>query len=534
MQTIEKEKEKLKRLFNVIAQLVSIALKYDGSYASMKSIYGFEENSKSVKEALSNIWNQGIESFLNYCENEQNSLLESINSDTADLGKCVVISVAIIQFIDEKITYNEKIYRKEEDSNGNDLIFASILFDKTPGLYWKIDHLNSDESLENTGIWVNPKLDSKFTVDDRISGKPRPLTNRNSLFHINAILKHMRFFPTSYNVTVKNIVLKSFKARNESSLRVGFGPLCCWNKELFKTESVKVCDRGFEKKGFRINKIIREEELIHRFQKDLWHAARKDIDILFFPEMLGTDGMIDEKYGFSRYWRNTAYEMNKDGLTPPRFLVFPSLWKNRSNIAYSCLSNGMILGGFRKTVPYIHHVKEQGKESYLQEDLEEQNQTELFIVHIPDKGCLSAMICAQFLADDKRNNADVLFSCLGVDLLLVISFSPGERDFVNKLEKFKEYGVSVVWGNCCEAIKTDGNNKKTGIIGAVSVSGTQGISTFGEKASHNCGFHCSSNDSCLFIIDLPLIIPWNKPEIIKVEDIVNVSHSLIKADLEGS
>ena len=65
MQTIEKEKEKLKRLFNVIAQLVSIALKYDGSYASMKSIYGFEENSKSVKEALSNIWNQGIESFLN-------------------------------------------------------------------------------------------------------------------------------------------------------------------------------------------------------------------------------------------------------------------------------------------------------------------------------------------------------------------------------------------------------------------------------------------------------------------------------------
>lgn len=525
MQTKEEKRLNLVRLFDIIAYLVKDTLVYNGPIASVKSIIGYEDFSDSVRKALSDYWNQGLSAFLEYCESEHKALCDAIKNNSEYIGQYLTEAVTILQFIDEKITYNDKSNEENGDApNANDRIYVSCLFEKNM-LYWQINHLNSDESLKETGIWINPKLDSGFAVEDKITKRIRPLGNSNSFFHMNAILKHMRFFLQSeYNVSVKNIVLQSFKTRKLTGLKVGFGPLCCLKKDRFQIEKVRLSEGSIEKKGFRINGINGEDELIQRLQKDMWHAAREGVDILFFPEMLGTEKMIDNHYGISRFWRNTTKSMKKAGLEPPGFLVFPSLWKNRSNTAFAALTDGMIPGGFRKTVAFYDHT-------YGMEDLEKQEQEELIVVHIPDKACLSAMICADFLADDRKNSADVLFSCLGVDLLLVISFSPGEKDFVNKIEKFHEYGTSVIWGDSCEAIreiKVGETTKKTCIIGAVSMPLTKGICSFGEMADKKCGFTCTSDDTCLFIIDLPFIIPWNKPVISGEKDVVKTYHSIIR------
>ena len=525
MQTRKEKRLKLVRLFDIIAQLVKDTLVYDEPITSVKSIVGYDDFSDSVRKALSDYWNRRFSAFLEYCDNEHKAFCDAIENNSENIGQYLIEAVTILQFIDEKITYNDKSNEEIDAAPSvNDRIYASCLFEKNT-LYWQIGHLNSDESLKETGIWINPKLDSGFAAEDKIANKTRPLGNSNSFFHMNAILKHMRFFLQSeYSVSIKNIVLQSFKTRNLTGLKVGFGPLCCLKNDRFQIEEVRLSEGNFEKKGFRINGINGEDELIQRFQKDLWHAAEEGVDILFFPEMLGTERMIDNHYGISRFWRNTTGRMKKVGLEPPGFLIFPSLWKNRSNIAFATLTDGMIPGGFRKTVSFYDHT-------YGVEDLKKQEQEELIIVHIPDKACLSAMICADFLANDRKNNADVLYSCLGVDLLLVISFSPGEKDFVNKIDKFHEYGTSVIWGDSCEAIReieSEGNTKKSCIIGAVSMPLTKGICSFGEMAYKKCGFNCSSDDSCLFVIDLPSIIPWDKPIICSAEDIVTTYHSVIR------
>ena len=160
------------------------------------------------------------------------------------------------------------------------------------------------------------------------------------------------------------------------------------------------------------------------------------------------------------------------------------------------------------------------------------------------------MICAQFLAEDKQNNAEILFRCLGVDLLLVPSYSRGERDFVNKLGRFQEYGVSVVWGDSCNAVRetvcregefsddkeciyadscpdkdicVEGKKRKL-IVGAVFIAGTGDLFSLGKKAISHCGFRCALKYSCIFTIDFPLMITWDKPEHERVDPEMIIDH----------
>lgn len=559
----ERKQEWAKDIADILARLIKISLVFEGSRASFETLCGFEDeiHQESMK-LLQNHWNQGEDIFIKYCKDRLSQIGDTTGKTGPELNQCVLEAERIIRFIDTTIiTYDEL---KEAKSQKNDLkgtdhidepsettrrLDMSCLFDKSNVAFWEIGHLNTEESLKETGIWVNPKFETGFVIIDNTEEDEhqpgnragshhlkkkdeRQPGNRDSLYHLNAKISNFRFFSTKKSkVSIRNVIFWPVIAPTANTIRIAYAPLLCDGEFPFKWEPVTISQKGFLKRGFKINGLKYEDDLILRFERDLLKASKEGATIFFAPEMLGSDKMIGERDGFAHgiLYRLIA-KVRNEGLKPPEIIFLPSIWKDRSNVVYAVQKDGKIVGKITKTVPFID------TKVFGEEDLRPVRNPELLIIHIKGKACISAMICAQFLAEDKKNYADVLFRSIGVDLLLVPSYTPGERDFINKIGRFREYGVNVIWGNACTAVKErechqydasgggdclqkdncpDGSRCRLGkrrncIAGAFFSAATGETFRFGETAKDNCGFRCSVEDSCVFTVDIPFSSSWSK------------------------
>ena len=565
----EKNREMAKTIANILARLIKITLVFEGSYASFETLCGFEkENHLKSMQSLQKIWSQGEDVFIKYCEEKLSYIEIAKRKKSLELNQCVLEAEVIIRFIDTIITYDvlEKPKSQKFDSEGPNhsddssemsrVLDMSCLFDKSDVEYWTIGHLNTDESLKETGIWINPKFETGFMIKDETAQiehqlekkgslysldtndyqeddheRNRRIENRDGLYHLNAKLSHFRFFSTKKNkVSIRNVLIWPVIEPTDNTIKIAYSPLLCEGKFPFDWDPVTIPQKGFLKRGFKINRLKYEDDLIRRFARDLVKASEEGAKIFFAPEMLGSDKMVDNQAGFAYRICELIEKMRKAGIDPPEFIFLPSIWKNRSNLVYVVQKDGKIVGKIAKTVPFVDPIK------FGEEDLRQVSKPELLIIHIKGMVCISAMICAQFLAEDEKNCADVLFRSIGVDLLLVPSYTPGERDFINKIGRFREYGVNVVWGNACKAIEErecqeyktleglgclrkadcpDLSRCKSGkrrdcITGAFFSAGTGETFRFGEIAKDHCGFRCSVEDSCVFILDIPFSSSWNK------------------------
>lgn len=112
---------------------------------------------------------------------------------------------------------------------------------------------------------------------------------------------------------------------------------------------------------------------------------------------------------------------------------------------------------------------------------------------------------------------------IGATLILVPSYSNGERDFIDSLSTLKPYGTSVIWGNCCGAVCDDSPQMHTQrTIGGCSYAGIDCPNRFGTIA--NCNFHCGASSVCLFVVNIPTAVSQGKispGSIPKIEHINN-------------
>ena len=475
-------------------------MRFDGTYAEFKTLVEFDTIFNTAYNEISALWLRYAEDkwrFINGCIEFLKSLYKK-----RSLNEIVVSAAALVFFIDERVTYDQ--------ANSAGKIDFSPLFNTEKVNYYETGHLNSDDNLEQTGIWLNPKFEPGMMVEDAALQKVRPLGNRDSVYFFNNKLNHFRFFNhKKYPVSVKNIFLNSFEA-SSGNLRIAFSPMCSNGKGLLKIKEVNVKDNeGFQRKGFLIEDINNGGQLNSRYKNDLSLAGELKADIFFGPEILGTEEMTAEEYGYLPF----LSDLFRENIQLPSLIFQPSFWKNGKN--YSCVAagTGEKLGEICKTQPFVH--KDLGMEA-----LNKTEDQELLLIHIPQVACVSAMICAEFLAENGKNCEDVLFSCLGVDLLLVPSFSSGERDFINKIGAFRQYGVNVIWGNSCSAVKEPENaeKQKSCLAGAVFIAGTGDTFEFGDKALEHCGFRCSEKNSCVFIADFPMKVSWTKPRLNHLQD----------------
>lgn len=125
------------------------------------------------------------------------------------------------------------------------------------------------------------------------------------------------------------------------------------------------------------------------------------------------------------------------------------------------------------------------------------------MIHIPGVHRIAVVICAEF-QPLRDHMAGVLCGSLGATLILVPSYSKGEQDFINSLSTLSDYGVSVVWGNCCGAARTPQ------VTGGCSIAGIDGIQRFGTQC--RCGRSCEGTRACLYLTRLPLALSREKPQ----------------------
>ena len=129
----------------------------------------------------------------------------------------------------------------------------------------------------------------------------------------------------------------------KGNLRIGFIPISD------KTDLI-VPDYKIVKDGkYQMNKMYidhpRHEEVIHtRLRHGLELACRNKADIVFSPEMLGTDQTEKQQGNYNEFVRQVYDEAVMNDHKPPMITVVPTRWCRGINSASIVYRDGRILG----------------------------------------------------------------------------------------------------------------------------------------------------------------------------------------------
>ncbi len=479
-------KEQVIRYMNLFALLLRKINESTLSISMLHALTGFEAVGEVVHKELIAIFehNPDIEIFLGElskkckeitAKNNQKSLLKIYHT-------CI--------WMDQMLTYDDvseskfSIYRLIPLKSYN---------------YVEIDSLN--DNYREVGIWINPKLPifkTTMTLDNGTEIE-KPAASRTAFSDINGEFRNISFFRWNNQYIVHNIIVpyeyeeRGEESRTEGTLRVGFIPISD-RSDLIVPDYRNVKEKGYEFRKMYVDSPGNEDLINTRLRQGLELACTNRVDIVFAPEMLG-NWQIEQYSGkyntFIRevYWRSIA-----DGRKPPLITVMPSLWQNRTNSAAIIYRDGRILGRQEKYVPYIDF------HSCAVEGIRQKRIREVYLIHIYGVHRIAISICAEFI---DHFNREFICAQLGATLIIVPSFSHGERDFVNNLGTLFPYGTSVVWGDCCGAI-----THTPKVIGGCSLIGSNEICKMGDNCK--CDFSCGSSKGCLFIMELPLKVVYSR------------------------
>lgn len=275
---------------------------------------------------------------------------------------------------------------------------------------------------------------------------------------------------------------------------------------LLKCTKTQLVRDGVTFNGIRVNGVKYARFLRARFIRDWNTCCDCGADIMFSPEMLGTKELEERSGKYHKILRQLSMEALAQKRKPPLLTFLPSYWCDGVNSTTVVYQNGTILGVQPKYTPYVD-VSCGHMEALLQQD-----ERHLLVIHIPGVHRIVVMICADFLAIQSSQTRRFICEELGATMILVPSYSHGEQDFINLLPSLKSYGTTVVWGDCCSAVKTPR------IIGASSIAGIDDIVRFGSQCQ--CDGICKSSQSCVFLVSLPLQLVRTKPDVPKWEHVI--------------
>lgn len=186
-----------------------------------------------------------------------------------------------------------------------------------------------------------------------------------------------------------------------------------------------------------------EEYIIPKIIKIIQKACEESVDILIFPEMLGSIKINDKI-------KNTLNELSFSGQRTPLLVIAPSVWENNKN-ELSVFSNiGQKLLTQQKIASYIH--LEDGVK--YKEALNKTS--EINVLHIEGLGRLTFPICKSFISPIFKSITEVVKPLL----ILCPSYSTSHHSFETKANAFASTDCNVVWCNCCRALKHPNDSSK--------------------------------------------------------------------------
>lgn len=366
-----------------------------------------------------------------------------------------------------------------------------------------------NQNQKETGICIAPKFPVSSALMEQSGGiVPRGLASRNALHGMNSSLLNVNYYPYQDGFpTVHHIILAERPVRHPTNClptetRIVFSPLTD-RPDLLKESEIRtqiINDIRCQVKA--VERLTDPSHIEERFKETWLAACEYEADIFFAPEMLATDSMVCIEHDGSVFLKPLLKTAAKQGQTPPRLTIMPTHWKDGFNRLLAFDETGRYLGTQFKQFPFINQ-----KEGYA-EALRPAPNADILMIHMKNQQRIAVAICAEFLSLPEYIN-DILCRQLGATLLLIPSYSPGERDFMDKLPTLKPYGTSVVWGNCCGAAYHGKEPEAKRIIGACSYAGTDQIFRFGSVSQ--CNFHCDSCKTCFYVISIPTQIMQEKP-----------------------
>ena len=462
----------------------------------------FQDISEQLTSHLEMIWKN--EPFVG-CLDAMRQVVTEIQSDKS--SQRFIKALALCQWMDKRVTNTRQDKQKKLIS-----LYDLVDYDEIKPV--EIGPMNTN--YQESGIQIIPKfavckfydLDLKKNRDS-----PNPFANRDAFAGINGLLYNVSLVTYSQKNIIRNIIIPAnyFETGNDN-LKIAFCPMTDQSDEL-KKEQVLVEKADANYCGIEINGISRPDELLNRLRAD-WMSmcsTEKGADIVFWPEALGFDEAeaTVQNGKYSKEIHQMSKEAQKQGQNPPLLTVLPSYCRDRVNSATIVYKDGQILARQGKHYPFID-IK-----NHRMEALRDHESWVFYIIHIPGVHRIVVMICAEFLHVCETQRS-MLFDEVGATLVLVPSYSHGERDFLHALTTLQCYGTTVIWGNCCGA--ATGNS----VIGACSVAGTEVLHRFNDREVCKCGGTCEGKKSCAFVVSLPLKFDMTKKAAADIDAIRHV------------
>lgn len=302
-------------------------------------------------------------------------------------------------------------------------------------------------------------------------------------YHLNDHLKSLYYIDTRLfpkNFTTKHYALNTnlfLNLQSRGTLRVGLSPITdmdVLSKNVqYSTENGVNC--------FSINGLDYADCVKTNCHNIFLDACQQNIDILMFPEMLGTEEIKKEILNLILDPTNNS----------PSVVIFPSIWKNNCNYSYVVFSNSLIVKQFKN----FKYLFSRDGESY-QENLNFNGKNLINLFHCENIGTVVITICKDLLITEYVR---FLTEELGVNLIMSPSFSTGEYPFYITLPQGYQSDCNIVWINSCAAQHLK-EEKETfpDTIGLISENGK--IKSFSRKEICKC----SCKQPCLLVHEINL------------------------------
>ncbi len=242
---------------------------------------------------------------------------------------------------------------------------------------------------------------------------------------------------------LNEMYVDSLLSEKRNSIRIGFSPLT--HKKCIKTENIIVKDAlGNDVKRINVGlDVAYIEELKQLIIKSIEQAAKDEVDILFFPELLCPPEICSQNKGYNLFLYDVFEELRRQQIIGyPKIIALPSVWQHRNDGSGQGDNKLIICDGMGKLLG--EQYKHNRFEDYHGRAVENINTDDKSIFMLSTKawGRIAFAICADVLYD--------YLNCLlqfKPSIIICPSFSRGSDAFCKVVVRAATEGCCIVWGN---------------------------------------------------------------------------------------
>lgn len=406
----------------------------------------------------------------------------------------------VISSLSVLITWMDQTMSYDEDPGRHRFSARALLEDFDTKV---VELFSLNTNYEVTGIQIGPKFPvlgcgSNPVVLGTGDSKANPAANRDAFSMLNGGLHNVTVIRIDPSVRYVHRILPKYwfeKSLLRKTLNIAFAPMTD-DPESLVINHGRTTTGGFAYHSLEVKDVNKPKELLGRMKRDRCDASiSAEADIIVYPEVLGSNQSEEtitlpngEEHNLFVGLQASLFTQQR--IPPPPITILPSISRNGINEASIVDQDGRVIAHQKKYTPFISRSEK------AVEHLQEFDQREYIILHIPEVHRIAVLICSDFLQICQKGPRSI-FEEACVTLVLVPSFSGGESDFMKLMTCLKPYGTSVVWGNCCGA-----SVKPLKRIGAYSSIDTLTAPDF--KSVSKCDGTCAGIKSCVFTTSLPL------------------------------